>query len=131
MGNERVKDVGDEMHGRGLFGVIAGKCQPKLQDGIGVVTLPRERLLASLEGYGWIRWGLTLVNKESAIPNKRVVGEWNDVHPEWAVRLVSQRSIFEGEGGTRYGPRADRWRRSRGRSTSGLFRKSGSCTGAQ
>ena len=57
MGNERVKDVGDEMHSRGLFGVIAGKCQPKLQDGIGVVALPRERLLASRGDTSGIRWG--------------------------------------------------------------------------
>ena len=50
---------------------------------------------------------LTLVNKESAVPNEWVVCKWNDVHPEGAVRLVSQRSIFEGDGGTRYRSRAD------------------------
>jgi len=54
MGNERVEDVSNEMHGWGLFGVVVGKCQPKPQDGIGVVALPRESLQL-LEGYGWIR----------------------------------------------------------------------------
>jgi len=29
MGNERVEDVGNEVHGRRLFGVIVGECQPK------------------------------------------------------------------------------------------------------
>jgi len=40
--NERVEDIGDEVHGRGLFGVIVGKRQAKLEDGIGVVALAPE-----------------------------------------------------------------------------------------
>jgi hypothetical protein len=37
--NERVEDISDEVHGRGLFGVIMGKRQAKLEDGIGIVAL--------------------------------------------------------------------------------------------
>lgn len=46
---------------------------------------------------------LTLVDKEGGIPDERVVDEWDDIHPEGAVRFISQRSILEGDGGTRGG----------------------------
>jgi hypothetical protein len=45
--------------------------------------------------------GLTLVDKEDGIPYGRIIGERGDVHPQGAVRLISQRSILEGNGSTR------------------------------
>lgn len=43
--------------------------------------------------------GLTLVDKEGGIPDGRVLGKRDHIHPEGAVRLISQRSILEGDGG--------------------------------
>ena len=42
MRNERVEDIGDEVHRRGLLRVIVRKRQAKLEDGVGVVALPPE-----------------------------------------------------------------------------------------
>jgi len=111
MRNERVEDIGDEVDGRGLFGVIVGKRQAKFEDRVGVVAL---------------------VNKEGGIPDEWVIDEWNNIHPEGTVRLISQRSILEGDSGTRDG--TDR-RRSRRRFTMGrllrcMFQRSASCTSA-
>jgi hypothetical protein len=72
--------------------------------------------------------GLTLVNKEDGIPDKWVIGERNDIHPKGAVRLVSQRSILEGDGST--GEMIEGGR-SRIRFTRGLFRRVVSCASAQ
>jgi hypothetical protein len=42
MRNERVEDIGNEVDGRGVFGVVVGKRQAKFEDRVGVVPLPPE-----------------------------------------------------------------------------------------
>lgn len=71
---------------------------------------------------------LTLVNKEDGIPNKRIIGERDDIHPNWAVRLISQRGILEGDGHPRESMEGGR---SRTGFTRGLFGRVVGCAGAQ
>ena len=42
--------------------------------------------------------GLTLMDKEDGIPDRWVLGERDDIHPKWTVRLISQGSILQGDG---------------------------------
>jgi hypothetical protein len=72
--------------------------------------------------------GLTLVNKEDGIPNERIIGERDDIHPKGAVRLVLQRSVLEGDGNA--GKMVEGGRSST-RFTRDLFRRVVSCASAQ
>jgi hypothetical protein len=75
---------------------------------------------------------LTLVDKEGGIPGERVIDEWDHIHPDGAMKFISQRSILEGDGGTRGGTdiRGARSRFTGCRFLPCKFRRSASCTSA-
>jgi hypothetical protein len=38
------------------------------------------------------------MDEEDGIPDRWVLDERDDIHPKWAVRLISQGSILQGDG---------------------------------